>query len=178
MKILINVGWDINLKLIFRLPEQQQNSYWRGGGYPLFDFCFDSDPWCAIVLESRQWGRKRLVRTSLEFGQLCSNRPFHRPNETGNATGHEICYFQEYSSMLTCVCAVMGIVCQLICEIYIKALPPNILGKEIYPLNRLKLVRITHLRILPNKPIEPFMYLITISNTFSLLCFLCADLRV
>jgi hypothetical protein len=37
------MGWEINLKLIFRLPEHQQNSYWRG-----FDFCFDFNPWCAI----------------------------------------------------------------------------------------------------------------------------------
>jgi hypothetical protein len=27
-----NIGWAINLKLIFRLPEHQRNSYWRGWG--------------------------------------------------------------------------------------------------------------------------------------------------
>jgi hypothetical protein len=30
-----NVGWAINLKLIFRLPEHQQNSYRRGWGVTL-----------------------------------------------------------------------------------------------------------------------------------------------
>jgi hypothetical protein len=29
-------GLAINLKLIFRLPEHQQNSYWRGWGVTLF----------------------------------------------------------------------------------------------------------------------------------------------
>jgi hypothetical protein len=29
---LINMGLEINLKLIFRLPEHQQNSYWKVWG--------------------------------------------------------------------------------------------------------------------------------------------------
>jgi hypothetical protein len=29
---LINMGLEINLKLICRLPEHQQNSYWKGWG--------------------------------------------------------------------------------------------------------------------------------------------------
>jgi hypothetical protein len=29
------MGLDINLKLIFRLPEHQQNCYWRGWGVTL-----------------------------------------------------------------------------------------------------------------------------------------------
>jgi hypothetical protein len=31
----INIGLDINLKRIFRLPEHQQNCYWRGWGVTL-----------------------------------------------------------------------------------------------------------------------------------------------
>jgi hypothetical protein len=36
--------------MIFRLPEHQQNSYWKGWGVSLSDICFDFEPWWAITL--------------------------------------------------------------------------------------------------------------------------------